>query len=439
MWLKNAWQVAAFAEEVEHHILARRFLNEPVILWRTQAGRAIAMEDRCPHRYAPLSIASLQGDEVRCGYHGMQFDQEGRCTHVPGQDDVPAKARVKVYPVVERYNLIWIWLGKPELSDPSQVPDVHWMDDEKWVPSRGYHHIRADYRLITDNLLDLSHETYVHKETIGNDAVADSPVEVKLDRNRIIRAHREMPNIDPPPLFAQMLNHRGKINRWQIAIYMPPGMHMTEAGVHPVETSRDKAFMFRALHLLTPETDSSTHYFWGVCRNGRLDDQAVTEAVRSDQAHLRRGQVRARVASRASARERPSAYSLGCHQGRCRARAGPAAAGIIGGKGAARPDIHFAACADGRRQEDRPSASRRLMPQRSPPLLLTTAACGGLRSAPDCRPRRAFPHLSYSYAAPFGPTRDTRPISDQRLCFLLRCATDARNLLCLVGDHWPWG
>ena len=280
MWLKNAWQVAAFAEEVEHHILARRFLNEPVILWRTQAGRAIAMEDRCPHRYAPLSIASLQGDEVRCGYHGMQFDQEGRCTHVPGQDDVPAKARVKVYPVVERYNLIWIWLGKPELSDPSQVPDVHWMDDEKWVPSRGYHHIRADYRLITDNLLDLSHETYVHKETIGNDAVADSPVEVKLDRNRIIRAHREMPNIDPPPLFAQMLNHRGKINRWQIAIYMPPGMHMTEAGVHPVETSRDKAFMFRALHLLTPETDSSTHYFWGVCRNGRLDDQAVTEAVR---------------------------------------------------------------------------------------------------------------------------------------------------------------
>ena len=96
MWLKNAWQVAAFAEEVGHHILTRRFLNEPVILWRTQAGCAIAMEDRCPHRYAPLSIASLQGDEVRCGYHGMQFDQEGRCTHVPGQDDVPAKARVKV-------------------------------------------------------------------------------------------------------------------------------------------------------------------------------------------------------------------------------------------------------------------------------------------------------------------------------------------------------
>jgi phenylpropionate dioxygenase-like ring-hydroxylating dioxygenase large terminal subunit len=129
-----------------------------------------------------------------------------------------------VFPVVERYNLVWIWLGKLELSDPTQIPDVHWMDDSKWVPSTGYHYIEADYRLITDNLLDLSHETYVHKETIGNEAVADAPVQVKLDRNRIIRAHREMPNIEPPPLFAQMLNHWGKINRWQIAIYMPPGI-----------------------------------------------------------------------------------------------------------------------------------------------------------------------------------------------------------------------
>lgn len=280
MWLKNAWQVAAFADEVGRHILARRFLNEPVILWRTQAGRVIAMEDRCPHRYAPLSIGSLLGDEVRCGYHGIQFDENGRCTHVPGQDNAPGKAQVKVYPIVERYNLVWIWLGEPRLSAPDQVPDLRWMDDEKWAPSNGYHYFKADYRLITDNLLDLSHETYVHKETIGNEAVAESPVHVSLDRGRIIRAHREMPNIDPPPLFAKMLNHSGKINRWQIAIYMPPGMHMTEAGVHPVETPREKAFLFRALHLLTPETESSTHYFWGICRNSRLEDQSITEAVR---------------------------------------------------------------------------------------------------------------------------------------------------------------
>ena len=100
---------------------------------------------------------------------------------------------------------------------------------------------------------------------------------MKLDRNRIVRAHREMPNIEPPPLFAQMLNHWGRINRWQIAIYMPPGIHMTEAGVHPIETPREEAFMFRALHLLTPETENSTHYFWGVCRNRRLDDLQFAE------------------------------------------------------------------------------------------------------------------------------------------------------------------
>ncbi len=285
MWMKNTWQVAAFASEIKREILARRLCNEPVILWRTQAGRVVAMEDRCPHRRAPLSVATLHGDEVRCGYHGMGFDADGKCVHVPGQDSVPGNALVRVYPIVERYNLIWIWLGDAALSDPALVPDVHWMDDPKWIPSNGYHHIKANYRLVTDNLLDLSHETYVHKETIGNGAVADSPVQVKLDRGRIIRAHREMPDIEPPPFFAHVLKHWGKIDRWQIAIYMPPGMHMTEAGVYPVGTPREKAYLIRALHLLTPETEHSTHYFWGNCRNFRLDEPEVTESIRKGIQH----------------------------------------------------------------------------------------------------------------------------------------------------------
>jgi phenylpropionate dioxygenase-like ring-hydroxylating dioxygenase large terminal subunit len=279
MWMKNTWQVAGFASEIKHEILARRFCNEPVILWRTQAGEAVAMEDRCPHRRAPLSIATLHGDEVRCGYHGMGFNKDGKCVHVPGQDSAPGNALVRTYPLVERYRLIWIWLGDASLADPALVPDLHWMDHEGWVSSDGYHQMKANYRLVTDNLLDLSHETYVHKETIGNGAVADAPVQVKLDRGRIIRAHREMPNIDPPPFFAHCLNYTGKINRWQIAIYMPPGMHMTEAAVHPVGTPREKAFLMRALHLLTPETDDTTHYFWGVCRNFRIDEPELTASI----------------------------------------------------------------------------------------------------------------------------------------------------------------
>jgi vanillate O-demethylase monooxygenase subunit len=280
MWVRNCWQVAAFSREVSAAILARRFLNDPVILYRTAAGSVVSLEDRCPHRLVPLSLATRKGDGIVCGYHGIELGPDGVCTAVPGQTTVPPGAKARSYPVIERYNLVWIWMGSPELADPALVPDVHWMDDPGWVPSEGYHHFDADYRLVTDNLLDLSHETYVHLETIGNDAVADSPVHVSVEQDRIVRAHREMPNIDPPPFFAKNLQSDGKINRWQIAIYMPPGIHMTESAVHPVDTGRESAFIGRVLHLLTPETEHSTHYFWSLNRNYRRDDAGLTQFIR---------------------------------------------------------------------------------------------------------------------------------------------------------------
>jgi vanillate O-demethylase monooxygenase subunit len=276
MWIKNCWYVAGFAQDVGHKLLARKFLNQAVILWRTSQNELVAMEDRCPHRLLPLSIGELVQDEdqIQCGYHGLRFNAQGACTHVPGQDALP-RARVKLFPVAERHALVWIWLGTPELADADLIPDLHWLDAPGWTPTTGYHHMKADYRLLTDNLLDLSHETYVHRETIGNAAVADAPVVTSVDSGLVVRAHREMPNIDPPPFFALMLNHTGKIDRWQIAVYMPPGINMTDVGAYPVGTDREKAAIFRVLHLLTPETEHSTHYFWAVCRNFRLDDTAL--------------------------------------------------------------------------------------------------------------------------------------------------------------------
>jgi vanillate O-demethylase monooxygenase subunit len=134
----------------------------------------------------------------------------------------------------------------------------------------GYFNFACDYRLITDNLLDLSHETYVHQRTIGNaveEQIADFPVMVRAEQQRLIRAHREMPGIVPPPLFARFLDGAGTIDRWQSAIYMPPGIHMTNAGFYPANTSRAAALSHVALHLLTPETETTTHYFWAHSRN----------------------------------------------------------------------------------------------------------------------------------------------------------------------------
>jgi phenylpropionate dioxygenase-like ring-hydroxylating dioxygenase large terminal subunit len=280
MFVVNAWYVAASCAEVVHEILPRRLLGQPLILWRTERGDVVAMQDSCPHRRVPLSIASLVGDEVRCGYHGMQFDRSGKCTHVPGQEKAHPNARVGTFPVVEKHNLVWIWLGDAQQANLNLVPDVHWLDDPNWVAVVGYLHVKADYRLATDNLLDLSHETYVHSHTIGNEAVAENPVRVELVRDRLVQAHREIPDQEPPPFIAQTVGTAERINRWQTAIYLPPGVHMTEAGVYPVSVSREDAYVTRVLHLLTPETEHSTHYFWAMCRNYRRNDPGLGEIIK---------------------------------------------------------------------------------------------------------------------------------------------------------------
>ena len=286
MFPKNCWYVAAHAPEITDALFARTLLNQAVIFWRGADGRVAALEDRCPHRLVPLSTGRVVDGLVECGYHGLRFDTDGACAFVPGQDTVPKNERVRKFPVAERHALIWIWMGDPALADEELIPDLHWMDSPGWRAATGYLHFKADYRLVNDNLLDLSHETYIHKHTIGNAAVADAPVVTTVIDDRVVRAHREMPDIEPPPFFALAQGHGGRINRWQIAIYMAPGFNMTEVGFHAVGTDRvGDHLMMRPIHLITPETDHSSHYIWGLARNFRLDDDALTEGIYTQTQH----------------------------------------------------------------------------------------------------------------------------------------------------------
>lgn len=280
IWLRNCWQVAAFASEVGRSILPRKFLNEAVILYRTPEGEPVAMRDRCPHRLVPLSIGHLDGGIVRCGYHGMEFDKTGKCVAVPAQSRIPGGATVRTYPVVDRHNLIWIWMGKPDLADPALIPDLHWFGDSAWTATTGYKHMECDYRLVTDNLLDLSHEAYVHQRTIGNKAAGEDLPKVKVDGDSIIWANREMNDIDPPPFFARIMGEACRIDRWQSAIYMPPGLNVTEAAMRRVGAPLKEAYAWRVLHLITPETRTSAHYFWAMVRNCRLEDDQLTTFIR---------------------------------------------------------------------------------------------------------------------------------------------------------------
>ena len=276
MWLSNSWYVAAFATEIGETPLSRRLLNEPVVLFRLNNGKPVALRDQCPHRMLPLSLGKRVGDEIQCGYHGLRFaGEDGRCTFIPGQREIPNSWQAVTYPVVERQGLVWIWLGSKALADTALVPDFPWMDHPQWRQAPGYHHFNCDYRLMIDNLLDLGHENYVHQRTIGNSDeqdIAEFPLAISLDQGIVLRAHREMPEINPPPFFRMFLNTESLIDRWQTAVYMPPGINMTEAGGYVSGTRRSEASINRIMHLLTPETETSSHYFWCLARNYRLDD-----------------------------------------------------------------------------------------------------------------------------------------------------------------------
>jgi phenylpropionate dioxygenase-like ring-hydroxylating dioxygenase large terminal subunit len=283
MWMRNCWQVAAFSSEVGRAVLARRFLDEPVILYRTEAGRVAALADRCAHRALPLSLGRLSGDTITCGYHGMCFDADGACVDVPGQDNVPSRAVVKTYPIVERYKLVWIWMGDPARADERLVPDIHYFDDPRWTPVFGYHHIGADYRLLNDNLLDLSHESFVHVETIGNRSVADSPVSAKIVDDTV-HAYRFMSDCEPPPFYKRVAGFQTNIDRWHLTIYTPPGLCLIENGSMPTGSGKEHAKERRVINLVTPETATSSHYFWGTARSYDLDDAELSDFIQKQTA-----------------------------------------------------------------------------------------------------------------------------------------------------------
>ncbi len=281
MFLQNCWYVAGSAGEFDSgRTVARRILDKPVLLYLTGDGRPVAMEDRCPHRRVPLSAGKRIGDSIQCGYHGLVFNAEGACTHIPGQDMVPP-VKVATYPVELRYGYVWIWMGAAP-ADADYIPELSWLARDDWAVGRGQKYIKADYRLLTDNLLDLSHEDYIHHSTIANAAdenIANFPVDVRVDEARVVSIHRDMPDIASPPFFRIMRGNDDRIDRWQTAIWTAPAVNMTDVRAKDAGGAAEGSLISHVMHILTPETATSTHYFWSHSRNKRVDEQEVTRGI----------------------------------------------------------------------------------------------------------------------------------------------------------------
>lgn len=283
MYLRNRWYVAAWARELDDGPVGRTVMDEPVVLYRTAGGAVAALEDACAHRYMPLSQGSVDGERIRCPYHGLEYDRTGQCVLVPGQDRVPPGAAVKSYPVAEKWRYVWIWMGDPALADAALIPDFHWNDDPGWVAVGDYFYVRGSYRLLIDNLLDLTHVAYVHGSTLGTAGVANFPVKVRRDPDTV-HVERWIFDEPAPPMFAQVGGFTGKVDRWQLIHHKLPSHFMIDvgcavAGSGATEGDRSQGVTMFSNHTLTPETETSTHYFWHHARNFRLDEPDLTDRL----------------------------------------------------------------------------------------------------------------------------------------------------------------
>jgi len=284
----NAWYAIAWDHEVRHALLPRKACNLDIVLYRTGAGALVALEDACWHRLVPLSMGKLRGDDVVCGYHGLVYDALGRCVHMPSQETINPAACVRSFPVAEKHRYVWIWPGDAALADPALIPDLHWNSDPAWAGDGRTIRVKCDYRLVLDNLMDLTHETFVHGSSIGQDAVAEAPFEV-AHGERTVTVSRWMRDIDPPPFWARQIEHalgyRGKVDRWQIIRFEAPctiaiDVGVAVAGSGAPEGDRSQGVNGYVLNTITPETDGSCHYFWAFMRNHSLHEQSMTTLLR---------------------------------------------------------------------------------------------------------------------------------------------------------------
>ena len=168
MFLRNCWYVAGWSFDLgPEQLLPITIVGEPVVLYRKSDGIPVALQDRCCHKRAKLSLGRLEGDCLRCMYHGLKFDTSRRCIEIPGQDTIPPNAFVATFPVVERGSWLWVWMGDPALADPALVPSTIAHDDPAWDLRTGQMDYRANYELVNDNLTDFSHLSFVHPASFG--------------------------------------------------------------------------------------------------------------------------------------------------------------------------------------------------------------------------------------------------------------------------------
>ncbi len=282
MYLHDNWYVAAFAEEVTRVPLRRTLLDESVVLYRTEGGGAVALSDVCPHRRAPLHLGRLHGDVIACPYHGLRFDPSGKCVHNPNFNNPAPAIRAKRYPAVERDDMIWLWMGAEENADPGTIlPFDAVVGSDRVTAVRGYLNIKAAEPLISDNLLDLSHAEFLHPFLANPGFNGRLQQSVREEGDTVLSLYAI--NDEPlTPILAQLWE-KAPIPRVDMRFDMrwdPPSCLLLEIGATPPGHNKSEGVTAWVSHLLTPETETTTHYFWTFARDSKLSDDGLSERLR---------------------------------------------------------------------------------------------------------------------------------------------------------------
>ena len=278
---RNAWYPALWSQDLKAGaLLPRTLLGDPLVFLRDPQGDAHALSDLCPHRFAPLHRGELTAEgSLRCLYHGLEFSPRGECVRNPhGDGALPRNCKVPAYPLREAHSLIWVWMGEAEPTDT--IPDYGVLDHgADLVTHRDSLVMKAGYRLLGDNLMDLSHAAFLHDGILNKREAAWADIKVE-QQGRTLRCSRWMPNSPIAKLYDLLYRQDGKpVDHWTHMRWDPPGCFLLDVGVHPPGGRREDGFSIWATHLLTPETERSTHYLFAVTRKPDASEADVRQQV----------------------------------------------------------------------------------------------------------------------------------------------------------------
>lgn len=280
MYLRNGWYCAGWSSELDRGPIARRMLGEPVMVFRGENGDPVGLEGRCPHRFAPLHLGTIAGGRIECPYHGLVFDHSGQCVHNPhGDGTIPKEAKLRRYPVVERDRVLWVWMGDPARADASLIVDTGFLVDPAYVAVLGYLPVAAHYQLVIDNLLDLTHPAILHKGGLSSEEYMGEKMQHRFrQEGTAIHSDYLFKDVNASPGLAPLWGERKSDVRAMMTLHTPSNL-VLDFRMNEVDGPIDEGVFLPTLHLLVPESEERTHYFYAMGRNVELENEGLSAMV----------------------------------------------------------------------------------------------------------------------------------------------------------------